>query len=130
MTCRQSLSDVTDSESVARARDEVLARFPDLDVVVTMAGILLPEDLRDPAHIPPAVATAPEAKEVNPAVLDLDDYLDEVSALLASDPTPDEIRVQAVQMHRGAERDGTYDVLVAKRSQALAMLPSRQSQAV
>jgi uncharacterized oxidoreductase len=26
-------------------------------------------------------------------------------------------------MHRWAERDGTYDELVAQRSQALAMLP-------
>jgi hypothetical protein len=30
-------------------------------------------------------------------------------------------------MHRWAERDGTYDDLVAQRSQALAMLPSRRS---
>jgi hypothetical protein len=29
-------------------------------------------------------------------------------------------------MHRWAERDGTYDDLVAQRSQALAMLPSRE----
>lgn len=31
-----------------------------------------------------------------------------------------------VLVHRWAERDGTYDDLVAQRSQALAMLPSRQ----
>jgi short-subunit dehydrogenase involved in D-alanine esterification of teichoic acids len=42
--------DVTDPDSVARARDEVLAKHPDLDVVVTMSGIMLFEDLRDPAH--------------------------------------------------------------------------------
>ena len=29
-------------------------------------------------------------------------------------------------MHRWAERNGTYDDLVAQRAQALAMLPSRQ----
>jgi hypothetical protein len=29
-------------------------------------------------------------------------------------------------MHRWAEREGTYDDLVAQRSRALAMLPSRQ----
>jgi short-subunit dehydrogenase involved in D-alanine esterification of teichoic acids len=42
--------DVTDPESVLRARDEVLAAHPDLDVVVTMSGVMLAEDLRDPAH--------------------------------------------------------------------------------
>ncbi|WP_406323539.1 SDR family oxidoreductase [Streptomyces sp. NBC_01637] len=43
--------DVTDPASVLRARDEVLAAHPDLDVVVTMSGVLLTEDLRDPAHV-------------------------------------------------------------------------------
>jgi uncharacterized oxidoreductase len=42
--------DVTDSPSISRARDEVLAKHPDLDVVVTMSGVMLIEDLRDPAH--------------------------------------------------------------------------------
>ena len=72
--------------------------------------------------VPPAVATRPGAKEVNPAALDLGDYLDEVMTLLAADPTPPEILVRGVQQHRWAERDGTYADLVAKRSQALAML--------
>src|SRR5690606_39239594 len=38
-------------------RDEVLARHPDLDVVVTMAGVMLTEDLRDPGHIAQAETT-------------------------------------------------------------------------
>ncbi|WIE75652.1 SDR family NAD(P)-dependent oxidoreductase [Curtobacterium sp. MCSS17_007] len=42
--------DVTDPGSVSRARDEVLAEHPDLDLVVTMSGVMLFEDLRDPAH--------------------------------------------------------------------------------
>jgi uncharacterized oxidoreductase len=42
--------DVTDAESVTRARDEVLGAHPDLDTVITMSGTGLPEDLRDPAH--------------------------------------------------------------------------------
>ncbi|MGU3411267.1 SDR family oxidoreductase [Microbacterium sp. M1A1_1b] len=42
--------DVTDSVSVSNARDEVLAAHPDLDLVVTMSGVMLVEDLRDPAH--------------------------------------------------------------------------------
>ena len=197
--------DITDAASVARARDAVLARHPSLDTVITMAGVLLVEDLRDPAHftatettidvnvlgtirvtdaftphflergagtfitvssgigflpfplmatygaskaavhsyseslraqlagtgvdvvelVPPAVATTPEAKQLNPAALDLDAYLDEATSLLAQSPTPDEILVEGVRMHRWAERDGTYAELVARRSQALAMLPGR-----
>jgi len=42
--------DVTDPDSILRARDEVLPAHPDLDVVVTMSGVLLTEDPRDPAH--------------------------------------------------------------------------------
>lgn len=197
--------DVTDPVSVERARDDVLARFPDLDTVVTMSGVMLIEDLRDPAHmtaaeatvatnllgtirvidaftphllargtgaiitvssgigflpfplmptygaskaavhaytealraqlagtgvevselVPPAVATTPAHKEINPAALDLDDFLDEVMTLIGADPTPDEILVRGVQRHRWAERDGTYASLVAQRAQALATLPGR-----
>lgn len=49
--------DVTDSASVLRARDAVLAAHPHLDVVVTMSGVMLMEDLRDPAHFAQAEAT-------------------------------------------------------------------------
>ena len=175
--------DVTDPGSVRRARDEVLAAHPDLDVVVTMSGVMLPEDLRDPAHadaaettiatnllgtirvldaftphllargagtlitvtsgiaflpfplmptygaskagvhayteslraqlagtgievvelVPPAVATAGQER-VNPAALPLEDYLDEVVELLTADPTPSEVLVKGVLMHRWADR--------------------------
>ena len=44
--------------------------------------------------------------------------------LLQASPTPHEILVKGVLMRRWAERDGTYDELVAQRSRALAMLPS------
>ena len=195
--------DVTDDDSVARARDEVLKERPGLDTVVTMAGIGEMEDLRDPAHfatakatieinllgtirvidaftphlidrgagtiitvssgiaflpfppmatygaskagvhaysealrahlagtgvdvvelVPPAIATG--MGSVNPHALPLDAYGEEVMDLLAKEPTPREILVQGVLMHRWAERDGTYDDLVAQRSQALAMLPGR-----
>ncbi len=197
--------DVTDPASILTARDKVLAQHPDLDTVVTMSGVMLPEDLRDPAHIgdaeatiatnllgtirvidaftphlinrgggtivtvssgiaflpfplmpsygaskaavhayteslraqlagtgvevteivPPAVATTPEHKQLNPAALDLDAYLDETLELLATTPTPDEILVQAVREHRWAERDGTYAQLVERRSGALKNLPGR-----
>ncbi|MEV0535759.1 SDR family NAD(P)-dependent oxidoreductase [Kitasatospora sp. NPDC050463] len=197
--------DVTDSVSVARARDAVLAQYAELDTVVTMSGVMLLEDLRDSAHfeaarttidtnlvgtirvidaftphlvergvgtfitvtsgiaflpfppmptyaaskaavhaysealraqldgtgvsvvelVPPAVATAGQEK-VNPLALPLDDFGAEVMQLLSQDPTPEEILVDRVLMHRWAERDGTYDDLVAQRSQALTMLPGRQ----
>lgn len=88
--------DVTDAGSVARARDQVLG---------------------------PAVATGMGG--ASPSALALEDFGAEVMDLLAQDPTPDEILVRGVLMHRWAERDGTYDELVAQRSQALATLPSR-----
>ncbi|AGZ40954.1 SDR family oxidoreductase [Actinoplanes friuliensis] len=197
--------DVTEADSVRRARDTVLESHPDLDLVITMSGVQLTEDLRDPGHfataettvqtnllgtirvldaftphllargagtfvtvssgigflpfplmatyaaskagvhaytealraqlagtgvevtelVPPAVATTPEHKRLNPRALDLDAYLDEVLELLGQDPTPDEILVQGVLQHRWAERDGTYADLVAQRSQALETLPGR-----
>ncbi|MCU1407107.1 MAG: Dehydrogenase [Glaciihabitans sp.] len=49
--------DVTDADSVLRARDEVLALHPELDVLVTMSGVLLMEDLRDPDHFAAAETT-------------------------------------------------------------------------
>jgi uncharacterized oxidoreductase len=198
--------DVTDSRSVDRARDTILDSHPDLDTIVTMSGVMIPEDLRDPAHfssaeetidtnllgtirvidaftphliergsgtiitvtsgigflpfpvmptyaaskagvhaysealraqldgtgvevselVPPAVATTPEHAQRNPHALDLAAFATEVMDLLQTDPTPHEILVKGVLMHRWAERDGTYDDLVAQRSQALAMLPGRQ----
>ncbi|MFC1431781.1 SDR family oxidoreductase [Streptacidiphilus sp. N1-3] len=198
--------DVTDRDSVDRARDAVLLAHPDLDTIVTMSGVMIPEDLRDPAHfgdaertidtnllgtirvidaftphliargagtvitvtsgigflpfpampsyaaskagvhaysealrvqlagtgvevaelVPPAVATTPEHARINPRALALADFATEVMDLLRTEPTPHEILVRGVLMHRWAERDGTYAELVAQRSQGLAMLPSRQ----
>jgi short-subunit dehydrogenase involved in D-alanine esterification of teichoic acids len=198
--------DVTDQDSIDRVRDTILHSHPSLDTIVTMSGVMIPEDLRDPAHfsaaektidtnllgtirvidaftphligrgtgtiitvtsgigflpfpvmptyaaskagvhaysealraqldgtgievselVPPAVATTPEQAQRNPRALDLAEFATEVMDLLQTDPTPHEILVKGVLMHRWAERDGTYDELVAQRSQALAMLPSRQ----
>ncbi|GAA0580693.1 SDR family NAD(P)-dependent oxidoreductase [Paractinoplanes ferrugineus] len=73
--------------------------------------------------VPPAVAT--RIGSSNPHALALDAFGAEVMSLLAQDPTPREILVEGVLMHRWAERDGTYHDLVAQRSQALAALPSR-----
>lgn len=58
--------DVTDPDSILRARDDVLAAHPDLDVVVTMSGVMLTEDLRDPAHIA-ATETTRSAADVDGA---------------------------------------------------------------
>lgn len=200
------LIDVTDQDSVERARDTVLRTHPGLDVIVTMSGVMIPEDLRDPAHfadaqttietnllgtirlidaftphligcgagtivtvtsgigflpfplmptyaaskagvhaysealraqldgtgvevaelVPPAVATTPEFAERNPHALKLDAFADEVMDLFGQEPTPHEILVKGVLMHRWAERDGSYDELVAQRSKALSTLPGRQ----
>ncbi|WP_030337158.1 SDR family oxidoreductase [Micromonospora parva] len=197
--------DVTDGASVGAVRDAVLARYPELDTVVTMSGVMLTEDLRDPAHfgaaeatidtnlvgtirvidaftphllgrgagtfitvtsgiaflpfppmpsyaaskaavhaysealraqldgtgvdvvelVPPAVATAGQEK-VNPHALPLDDFATEVMQLLSANPTPREILVKGVLMHRWAERDGTYADLVAQRAKALSMFPGRE----
>ncbi|TDD30753.1 SDR family NAD(P)-dependent oxidoreductase [Kribbella turkmenica] len=43
--------DVADPESIAAAVETVTTRHPDLNVVVTMAGVMQLEDLRDPAHL-------------------------------------------------------------------------------
>ncbi|SFK77567.1 SDR family oxidoreductase [Amycolatopsis sacchari] len=74
--------------------------------------------------VPPAVAT--HMGSANPNALGLDEFATEVMGLLETEPTPREILVERVLMHRWAERDGTYDELVAQRSRALATLPGRQ----
>ncbi|WP_288468125.1 SDR family oxidoreductase [uncultured Curtobacterium sp.] len=196
--------DVTDPLSVLGARDQVLRAHPDLDLVVTMSGVMEQEDLRDPGHIaqaehsiavnllgtirvidaftphlleqghgdlltvtsgigfmpfplmptygatkaavhsyseslraqlagtgvgvtelvPPAVATAGQEK-VNPNALPLDAFLDEVISLLVQEPTPGEIVVERARPLRWAERDGSYDSMLAQRSQSLRVLRDR-----
>ncbi|GAB2634313.1 SDR family oxidoreductase [Kribbella swartbergensis] len=43
--------DVADPDSIAAAFETVTTRHPHLNVVVTMAGIMREEDLRDPGHL-------------------------------------------------------------------------------
>jgi short-subunit dehydrogenase involved in D-alanine esterification of teichoic acids len=196
--------DVTDADSVLRGRDDILARYPGLDTVVTMSGVMMMEDLRNPEHfaaahttietnllgtirvidaftphlvergsgtivtvtsgiaflpfppmpsyaaskaavhaysealrvqlaadgievvelVPPAVASAGQEK-VNPHALPLDAFATEVMQLLTQEPTPHEVLVEGVQMHRWAERNGTYADLVAQRSDSLGMILGR-----
>ena len=49
--------DVTDQGSIDNARDTILHSHPGLDTIVTMAGVMIPEDLRDPAHFSAAQQT-------------------------------------------------------------------------
>lgn len=53
--------DTTDPASIAAARDDLAVRYPSLDTLITMAGIMEPEDLRDPA----ALDVAERTVEVN-----------------------------------------------------------------
>ena len=47
----------TDPASITAARDELATRYPALDTLITMAGIMEPEDLRDPASLDVAERT-------------------------------------------------------------------------
>ncbi|MFF8675407.1 SDR family oxidoreductase [Streptomyces sp. NPDC015242] len=49
--------DTTDPESITDARSELTTRYPALDTLITMAGIMEPEDLRDPASLDVAERT-------------------------------------------------------------------------
>jgi len=53
--------DVADPDSIAAAFETVTTKHPDLNVVVTMAGIMQVEDLHDPAHL----ATSEETIGIN-----------------------------------------------------------------
>lgn len=67
--------------------------------------------------VPPAVDTAGQGA-VNPHALELGAYVDEVLQLISAEPTPHEVLVEGVRMHRFAERDGTYSDLLAQRAAA------------
>lgn len=46
--------DVTDPDSIAQARETVAASYPELNILVNNAGIMLRENLLDPASLPVA----------------------------------------------------------------------------
>ncbi|GAA4622485.1 hypothetical protein GCM10023196_014890 [Actinoallomurus vinaceus] len=48
---------MTDQDGIDRARDTILHSHPGLDTIVTMSGVMIPEDLRDPAHFSAAEKT-------------------------------------------------------------------------
>ncbi|MEV6410815.1 SDR family NAD(P)-dependent oxidoreductase [Kribbella sp. NPDC051718] len=49
--------DVDDPASIQSAYDEVTTRYPDLNAILTMSGIMRPENLLDPSHVETAEAT-------------------------------------------------------------------------
>ncbi len=49
--------DVADAASIATAAADVVERYPTLDAIVTMSGIMRNEDLRSPDHIDDALET-------------------------------------------------------------------------
>jgi len=180
--------DTTDPVSIAAAYEEVTSAYPQLDVLITMAGIMHPENLRDPAFlevaertintnllgpirlvaafepflerqpnativtvssglasvplpatptysatkaaihsfseslrvqlagtsiqvielVPPAVATALMGQQENPHAMPLDEFLDEIMALLETQPDAHEILVENVKFLRHAEANGRY----------------------
>ncbi|MCS5730120.1 SDR family NAD(P)-dependent oxidoreductase [Herbiconiux moechotypicola] len=188
--------DTTDPSSIASAASSVLASHPSLNVLVAMAGIMLPENLRDPAFLevaertvvtnllgpirlvaafepalerqpsaaiitvtsglayvplpatptysatkaaihsfsdamrvqladtsvqvielaPPATQTTLMNLDQNPHALPLDDFLDEVMQLLASQPDAEQILVERVKNQRFAEAEGRYASVLAAQS--------------
>ncbi|RBY84326.1 SDR family oxidoreductase [Blastococcus sp. TF02A-26] len=192
--------DVTDPASIAAAAAAVTAAHPELDTVITTAGIMLPEDLTDPAHVevaertvatnllgtirsidaflpallrrpaatvmtvssglgfvpmpltptysatkaavhsytqalrvqlgstpvqvtelvPPAVRTDLMGQRDSSHAMPLEDYLDEVMALLAERPDADEVLVERVRFLRFAEAEGRTDDVLAQLSRFAA----------
>lgn len=53
--------DVADPASIASAYETVTTRYPETNVLITMAGVMRGEDLRDPAHL----ATAEQTIAIN-----------------------------------------------------------------
>jgi uncharacterized oxidoreductase len=49
--------DVADPVSIASAYETVSSRYPEVNVLINMAGIMLPEDLHDPGFLPAAEST-------------------------------------------------------------------------
>lgn len=64
--------------------------------------------------VPPAVQTGlTPGQETREGYLPLGDFIDEVMALFARDPTPREILVERVGFLRNAEREGRFDAALA-----------------
>jgi uncharacterized oxidoreductase len=53
--------DVADPASIASSYDMVSSRYPEVNVLINMAGIMLPEDLHDSGFLPAATQTMPSS---------------------------------------------------------------------
>jgi uncharacterized oxidoreductase len=71
--------------------------------------------------VPPAVQTGlTPGQETRPTYQPLDEFTDEVMALFAQQPTPNEILVERVGFLRFAERQGRFDDTVGQLNRAVA----------
>jgi uncharacterized oxidoreductase len=188
--------DVTDPASITAAARAVTTAYPELDAVVTTAGIMLPEDLTDPGHVqvaertvatnllgtirsidaflpallrrpaaavitvssglgfvpmpltptysatkaavhsytqalrvqlaghpvqvtelvPPAVRTELMGQRDSSHAMPLEEFLDEVMAILTDRPDAEEVLVERVRFLRFAEAEGRTDAVLAQLS--------------
>lgn len=188
--------DVADPDSITTAYESVTSTHPDVNVVINIAGIMLPENLLDPAHVsiaestvatnllgpirvlapfvpflatkehaaiitvssglafvpfpltptyaatkaaihvftealrvqladtsvqvielvPPAVRTALMNQENSERAMPLEEFLTETMTLLQAQPEAGEILVESVKRLRFAEKNGTYEQILAAMS--------------
>ena len=123
-----------DDKHLLQIIDRIVSRVGRrVDESSPMVDARLPDGSRVNAIIPPLALDGPALSirrfGTGPLaanqLVQLKSISPEMMELLSAEPTPDEILVQGVQMHRWAERDGTYAELVAQRSAPLAHLPGR-----
>jgi len=78
--------------------------------------------------VPPAVQTGlTPGQETRPTYQPLDEFTDEVMALFAQQPTPNEILVERVGFLRFAERQGRFDDTVGQLNRAVAQARRNQT---
>jgi uncharacterized oxidoreductase len=80
--------------------------------------------------VPPHVATTLMGMQDAPSAMPVAEFTDEVVALLAQEPTPDQVLVERVRGYLTAREDGTYAERVAQNAGLLSMLRPVQSAAV
>src|SRR5216684_4167431 len=132
--------DTADSASIDAAAKEVLAKHPDLNVLITMAGIMRIEDWHKPESFLASAESVVTTNVLGPIRLiaafiqhlqaqpdativtvssglafatPLDEFVAEVAALLQAQPDAKEIQVERVKFLRYGEARGDYDQVVA-----------------
>jgi uncharacterized oxidoreductase len=81
--------------------------------------------------IPPYVRTSFSGPHQahDPHAMPLGDFITELTAILSSDPTPDEICVDGVRFERDAQASGNYDALFTEMNDAMAEMFRAQATA-